>query len=63
MEYKKILIDGKTAYRCLGNGQGSCARCTENGIWNRSWMAFLYKVVPEDGKPCYCLDCIKEVLK
>lgn len=41
--------------QCEGEGQGSCKRCEDNGIWNRSWMCFLYKV---DGYPgCYCRKC------
>lgn len=41
--------------QCEGEGQGSCKRCEDNGIWNRSWMCFLYKV---DGYPgCYCREC------
>ena len=63
MEYLKGKIDGKTVYRCTGNGQGSCQRCEDNGKWNRSWMCMLYKLTPEDAAPCYCRDCIREVLK
>ena len=63
MDYKKVEINGKTAYNCQGNGQSSCRRCTDNGKWNRSWMGMLYKLTPEDAAPCYCRDCIREVLK
>lgn len=29
---------------CKGEGQGSCKRCLDRGIWNVSWMCFLYKI-------------------
>lgn len=45
--------------QCKGNGQGSCKRCGDNGIWNRSWLCFLYKVEGLDG--CYCSNCVKEI--
>ena len=35
--------------RCKGEGQGSCRKCTESGIWNRTWMDFLYKINGMDG--------------
>ena len=63
MDYLKGKIDGKTVYRCTGNGQGSCQRCEDNGKWNRSWMVMLYQLTPDDAAPCYCRDCIREVLK
>ena len=45
--------------KCVGDGQGSCDRCTERGKWNRTWMCFLFEV---EGLPgCYCRDCVKEV--
>lgn len=47
--------------QCTGNGQGSCKRCTENGIWNRNWMCFLYEIENLDG--CYCSNCVSEILK
>lgn len=46
---------------CKGNGQGSCKRCSERGIWNRKWMCFLYKIEGYEG--CYCLDCMKEIME
>lgn len=46
---------------CKGNGQGSCKRCSERGIWNRVWMCFLYKIEGYEG--CYCLDCMKEIIE
>ena len=63
MNYKKITIDGKTAYRCLGEGKGTCAGCEAKGLWSYSWMVFLYKPTPVDDAPCYCIDCIREVLE
>lgn len=63
MDYKKIEINGKPAYQCLGNGQGSCKRCTGNGKWNLTWTVMLFKLTPDDDAPCYCSDCIREVLK
>lgn len=45
--------------KCKGEGQGSCKRCTDRGIWNRSWMCFLYEIEGYEG--CYCLDCVKEM--
>lgn len=47
--------------QCIGNGQGSCKRCTDNGIWNCNWMCFLYEIENLDG--CYCRDCVNEILK
>lgn len=45
--------------KCSGEGQGSCKRCIDNGIWNRYWMCFLYEIEGLDG--CYCLKCVKEL--
>ena len=45
--------------KCNGEGQGSCKRCNEKGIWNRNWMCFLYKVEGHDG--IYCYECAKEI--
>lgn len=45
--------------KCEGNGQGSCKRCEEKGIWNRIWMCFLYKIEGKEG--CYCYECAKEI--
>ena len=47
--------------KCKGEGQGSCKRCTDRGIWNRRWMCFLYEIEGYDG--CYCGDCVKEIEK
>lgn len=47
--------------KCSGNGQGSCKRCDEKGIWNRQWMCFLYKIDNMSG--CYCDMCVKEILQ
>ena len=30
--------------QCKGEGQGSCKRCNDYGIWNRQWMCFLYEI-------------------
>jgi len=46
--------------RCSGEGQGSCMLCSSRGIWNRSWMCFLYQVDGYDG--IYCSNCVKELL-
>ena len=45
--------------QCKGEGQGSCKRCNDQGIWNRHWMSLLYKIEGYDG--CYCIYCIKEI--
>ena len=45
--------------KCMGEGQGSCKRCSDNGKWNRTWMCFLYKIEGYEG--CYCGDCVKEL--
>lgn len=47
--------------QCTGEGLGYCKRCDDNGIWNRTWMCFLYKVEGHDG--CYCMECAKELEK
>ena len=47
--------------RCEGNGQGSCKRCDDHGIWNRNWMCFLYKVEGYDG--CFCWNCVREIIE
>lgn len=47
--------------QCTGEGQGSCTRCNDNGIWNRSWMCFLYTIDGMDG--CYCNKCVKAILE
>lgn len=44
--------------KCTGEGQGSCCRCNERGIWNRTWMCFLNRI-----EGCYCNDCTKEIVK
>lgn len=45
--------------RCVGEGQGSCKRCSDSGKWNRMWCCFLYKIEGYEG--CYCADCVKEI--
>ena len=45
--------------KCKGEGQGSCKRCSDNGIWNIHWTCFLYKVEGLEG--CYCEKCVKEM--
>jgi len=44
---------------CTGEGQGSCKRCEDKGIWNRTWMCFLYRIEGLEG--CYCEKCVKEI--
>ena len=44
---------------CTGQGQGSCKRCEDKGIWNRTWMCFLYRIEGLNG--CYCEKCVKEI--
>lgn len=45
--------------RCEGEGQGSCTRCDEKGIWNRHWMSMLVEIEGMEG--CYCSKCLKEL--
>lgn len=45
--------------KCIGDGQGSCKRCSDNGKWNRSWMCFLFEIDGLDG--VYCSDCMHEI--
>lgn len=45
--------------QCKGEGDGSCKMCSDNGIWNVSWMCFLYKIEGYDG--CYCHECVKKI--
>lgn len=45
---------------CVANGQGSCKRCSEKGVFNSSPRYFLYEIEGIEG--IYCLDCVKEVL-
>lgn len=47
--------------QCNGEGQGSCKKCNDNGIWNRNWMCCLYKIEGLEG--CFCSNCVKEILK
>lgn len=47
------------AYKCTGDGQGSCKRCEDNGKWNRAWMCFLYHIDGLNG--CYCGDCVRAI--
>lgn len=46
--------------RCRGEGQGSCKRCNDKGIWNRNWMCFLYRIEGREG--CYCEKRVKEIM-
>lgn len=45
--------------QCKSEGQGSCKRCLDNGIWNSAWMCFLYKIKGMEG--CYCINCVREI--
>lgn len=45
--------------KCKGEGQGSCRRCNERGIFNRQWMTFLYEIEGYEG--CYCEKCVIEI--
>ena len=47
--------------QCQGEGQGSCKRCNDKGIWNVNWMCFLYKIEGKEG--CYCEKCTKEIMR
>lgn len=47
--------------QCQGEGQGSCKRCNDKGIWNVKWMCFLYKIEGFEG--CYCRECVKEIMR
>lgn len=47
--------------QCSGEGQGSCKRCLDDGVWNVCWMSFLYKIVGLDG--CYCFECVKKIAR
>lgn len=47
--------------QCAGEGQGSCTRCDDRGIWNRHWMSMLYEIDGYEG--CYCSDCVKEIME
>ena len=47
--------------QCQGEGQGSCKRCNDKGIWNVNWMCFLYKIEGLEG--CYCGKCVKEIMR
>lgn len=55
------LGKAKRITRCSGDGQGTCARCSEKGKWNRSWMCFLYKIEGMEGT--YCKDCVDEIMR
>ena len=62
----KVNGDITTTIMCLaksgkGEGQGSCKRCNDKGIWNRHWMSMLYEIKGYDG--CYCWDCAIEIVK
>lgn len=54
MDEKSINIK-----QCEGECQGSCSMCDEMGIWNRSWMCFLYKIKGMNG--CYCSNCVNRI--
>lgn len=45
--------------QCKGEGQGSCKRCDDHGVWNRYWMSMLYKIEGYEG--CYCSECVKKI--
>lgn len=47
--------------KCKGEGQGSCKRCDDHGIWNRHWMSMLYKIEGYEG--CYCPYCVREIME
>lgn len=47
--------------QCVGEEDGSCKRCLDNGKWNSYWMVFLYKIKGLDG--CYCHECVKAIKK
>ena len=47
--------------KCKGEGQGSCKRCNDYGIWNRQWMCFLYEIEGYEG--CYCSYCVEEIME
>lgn len=47
--------------KCQGEGQASCTRCNEKGIWNRNWMSFMYEIEGMSG--IYCKDCVEEIKK
>ena len=46
---------------CTGEGQGSCKRCNDHGLWNRHWMCFLYEIEGYEG--CYCSECVKKIME
>ncbi len=46
--------------KCAGEGLGSCNLCTSRGIWNRTWMGFLYEIEGING--CYCYKCAVEIV-
>lgn len=70
---KKYIVDNPDPYivknkdamakitQCQGEGQGSCKRCNDKGIWNVNWMCFLYKIEGLEG--CYCEKCVKEIMR
>lgn len=47
--------------KCVGEGQGKCARCDVKGKWNRHWTFMLNKIEGFDGN--YCSECTQEILK
>lgn len=63
MTYKKIEIDGKAVYKCIGDGQCVCQRCRWNGKPSINWTCFMYQLKPTDDAPAYCINCIEEILK
>ena len=46
---------------CTGEGQGSCKRCNDHGLWNRHWMSLLYKIEGYEG--CYCSECVRKIVE
>lgn len=63
MTYRKIMINGKPVYSCLGDGHCWCQRCEQNGRFSLVWTCFMYRLEPKDDAPIYCGECIKEILK
>ncbi len=47
--------------QCKGEGQGSCKRCNDKGLWNVNWMHMLYRIEGLEG--CYCGKCVDEISK
>lgn len=54
------MMSKKKFTKCSGDGLGSCSRCTSKGIWNKTWMCFLYTIDNVPG--VYCRECCDEIL-